>query len=466
VLDAAIDEAGDDVPLRIEALIRRAGIGFERLGDRERAARLIHEAMDLAEKFGDPRVMARIIGPYAMWQWALRRSGLEELERRAEALGDAGDHLPVRDHFEVEFGHVNAARGRYDRALALYGRQLARAEARGDYSSIPGLLVWMTRANFYAGRSDEALASLSEAERLARVTGQVSVLSHTLHEVVVVSARTGQTENARKAARELQELMSHPDRGHVGRRTLEELATLELSRRDYQAALDVLAPMAQSAADAETVDTTLPTRAEALIGLGRLAEASDALERYAETAGGRSVFGHDSADVDAGHGRAAALLAAARGELDDALRSIEAAMTAYVEDRDDWSRARALLVAADVHRRARRRNQARAAASEALALFESFGAALWAERAHELLERSGVASQPRPDGLTPTQAEVAELAATGLTNRQIADRLFMSPHTVEAHLSAAYRALGIRSRRELIAIRRDASPAAGQDPTA
>jgi DNA-binding NarL/FixJ family response regulator len=458
VLDAAIEEAGDNIPLRIEALIRRAGIGFERLGDRERGARLIQEAMDLAEKLGDPRMMARVIGPYAMWQWALRRPGLEELERRAEALGDAGDNLPIRNHFEVEFGHVNAARGRYDRALALYARQLARAEARGDYSSIPGLLVGMTRANFYAGRSEEALASLAEADRLARVTGQLSILSWTLAETATVSARRGQADAAWRAVHELEALRSHVDRGRVGTRTLEELATLELSRRDYQAALDVLAPVAESASAAETVDTSLPTRAEALIGLGRLDEAADALERYAEKAGGRPVFGHDSADVDAGHGRAAALLAAARGDLDDALGFIEAAMTAYVEDRDDWSRARALLVAADVHRRARRRNQARAAASEALGLFESFGAALWAERARELLERSGVASQPRSDGLTPTQAEVAELAALGLTNRQIADRLFMSPHTVEAHLSAAYRALGIRSRRELIAIRRSASP--------
>jgi DNA-binding CsgD family transcriptional regulator len=48
-----------------------------------------------------------------------------------------------------------------------------------------------------------------------------------------------------------------------------------------------------------------------------------------------------------------------------------------------------------------------------------------------------------------TQLQVAQLAASGMTNREIADRLFMSVHTVEAHLSSAYRALDIGSRRDL-----------------
>jgi DNA-binding NarL/FixJ family response regulator len=52
-------------------------------------------------------------------------------------------------------------------------------------------------------------------------------------------------------------------------------------------------------------------------------------------------------------------------------------------------------------------------------------------------------------GLTPTQLQVAELVTQGLTNREVGERLFMSPHTVEAHLTATYRALDIRSRAEL-----------------
>jgi DNA-binding CsgD family transcriptional regulator len=53
------------------------------------------------------------------------------------------------------------------------------------------------------------------------------------------------------------------------------------------------------------------------------------------------------------------------------------------------------------------------------------------------------------DALTASEERVAALAVAGLTNREIAERAFMSPKTVEAHLARAYRKLGIRSRAEL-----------------
>jgi DNA-binding CsgD family transcriptional regulator len=53
------------------------------------------------------------------------------------------------------------------------------------------------------------------------------------------------------------------------------------------------------------------------------------------------------------------------------------------------------------------------------------------------------------DSLTPSERRVADLAAAGRTNRDVAQALFVTPKTVEVHLSNAYRKLGIRSRREL-----------------
>jgi DNA-binding NarL/FixJ family response regulator len=122
------------------------------------------------------------------------------------------------------------------------------------------------------------------------------------------------------------------------------------------------------------------------------------------------------------------------------------------------------LTAGEIHRRARRRAKAREAFASAVRDFESLGAGLWAAYAHEELQRVGA---PREEGasLTPTQAQVAELVTQGLTNRQVGDRLFMSPHTVEAHLTAVYRALGIRSRAELAdALRASIDPATPRDP--
>ena len=76
------------------------------------------------------------------------------------------------------------------------------------------------------------------------------------------------------------------------------------------------------------------------------------------------------------------------------------------------------------------------------------GAPLWAERARAELARTKVA--PAEDlGLTPSERRVAELAASGMTNRDVASALFISPKTVETNLARIYRKLGIRSRAEL-----------------
>ncbi len=73
---------------------------------------------------------------------------------------------------------------------------------------------------------------------------------------------------------------------------------------------------------------------------------------------------------------------------------------------------------------------------------------LWA-RARPFGARTPRLAQPTRRALTATEERVAELAASGLTNREVAAAAFMSQKTVEANLSRAYRKLGIRSRAEL-----------------
>ncbi len=84
----------------------------------------------------------------------------------------------------------------------------------------------------------------------------------------------------------------------------------------------------------------------------------------------------------------------------------------------------------------------------ALTLFERFGAGEWAARAQAELARVGL-RRPAPGELTESELRVAELAAAGLTNREVAARLYVSPKTVEANLARVYRKLGIHSRAEL-----------------
>ena len=103
-----------------------------------------------------------------------------------------------------------------------------------------------------------------------------------------------------------------------------------------------------------------------------------------------------------------------------------------------------------MRRQAQRRRAAREALEQALAIFEQLGAPLWAEKARAELRRiSG--RRAASDELTETERRVAELAAQGRTNKEIAAELFMGVSTVEAHLSHVYRKLGVRSRTELAA---------------
>ena len=108
-------------------------------------------------------------------------------------------------------------------------------------------------------------------------------------------------------------------------------------------------------------------------------------------------------------------------------------------------RGRTLLCLGMVRRQAQQKKASRQALEQALAIFEDLGARLWAERARAELRRiSGRA--PASDELTETERRVAELAARGRSNKEIAAELFMGLSTVEAHLSRVYRKLGIRSR--------------------
>jgi DNA-binding NarL/FixJ family response regulator len=86
--------------------------------------------------------------------------------------------------------------------------------------------------------------------------------------------------------------------------------------------------------------------------------------------------------------------------------------------------------------------------TEALEASEALGTPSWADRARAELARTKVAPSSDP-GLTPSVQQVAELAASGMTNRDVAAALFISPKTVDTNLTRIYRKLGIKSRAEL-----------------
>jgi len=402
--------------------------------------------MQLAEELGDPSVLAATIGPYATWRYMTGHGYSPELERRAAELEPWTSRLRALDHPDFDFANLKWAEGDVTGCRALHERLLARAERDGDYSSLTFLLANLSGADFTDGRPDLAADRLDRAERLARTTGQGTALAHVLSWRARLLCRLGRSEEAWEIANAALELIGETGwmMGEPAIRV--ELATLELSRRNPAAAHEVLQAFVQPTPHVESrpMEWKSPTDVEALVGMGRLEEARALLGRIDRDS--RTPW---IATTVADTVRARALLTAAEGDLDEATRLATAAHATYVARGDRWEQARTQLIAGEIHRRARRRARAREALADALAIFDDLGAELWARQAREQLERIGAGRDEARGGLTPTQLEVAELVIGGLTNRQVADRLFMSVHTVEAHLSAIYRTLGIRSRGEL-----------------
>jgi len=139
---------------------------------------------------------------------------------------------------------------------------------------------------------------------------------------------------------------------------------------------------------------------------------------------------------------------AATGDVEGAVLMAEQAMREHERLPMPFERARTQLLLGQLQRRQRLKETAAATLHEALSTFEDLGAPLWAGRARAELARTNVS--PKGDHmLTPSEQRVAELAASGMTNRDVAAALFISPKTVESNLARIYRKLGINSRAEL-----------------
>ena len=187
-------------------------------------------------------------------------------------------------------------------------------------------------------------------------------------------------------------------------------------------------------------DRSEPDHVEALVGLGRLDDARRMLAHLEWR--GRTL---PRPWIEAGLSRARALVLAAEGDSMAALAVIDAAP----EIRGlPFERARLLLVRGQIERRANRKLAARDSLTEALAVFEQLGSPPWIARTRAEMARLGLRHRARNE-LTEGERRIAELAAAGLTNRQVAEAAFVSPKTVESNLARVYQKLDIRSRAEL-----------------
>lgn len=230
--------------------------------------------------------------------------------------------------------------------------------------------------------------------------------------------------------------------------TVTALGFLEVSLGNCQAAAALFEPLlarvwAAPKATEIRVAGFVPDAAEALIQLRRLSEAERLVETF-ETNGRRL----DRPWMLAVAYRCRAMMLAVSGDIGAAAATAQQAMAEHDRLPMPFEQARTRLLLGQLHRRQRQRNAASTELRHALTAFEALNTPLWAGRVRSELARTNVAPTSG-DQLTPSELRVAELTASGMTYREVAAALCISPKTVEVNLSRIYRKLGIHSRAEL-----------------
>jgi DNA-binding CsgD family transcriptional regulator len=448
VFEAARGEAGDDLALK--ALIEQ-NLGYAWLfrGDLAASERHARAALELAEELQDPRVMAEAFQAYPFVEFLLGLGVDRELLDRGIALeghleGEFKSHV-LRASFVV--AQLLKYTDRLDEARRTFTELLGDAVAHGVTGPIPQILYHLAELECRAGNWDAAMEHARESRAAAQRIGMGALSSEGHFAVGLMEAHLGRADPARLEAVEGLRVAEAAGEILLLIPNLAVLGFLELSLGNLAQA-DAYLSRAVELSEAMGVREpayfrVLPDEVEALVALGRLDEAEALLAPFEEA--GRNL---DRAWAIATGARCRALVLAARGDLAGASAAADEAVREHDRLPLPFELGRTLLVRGAVERRAKRKREARDTLTKALEVFDGLGAALWADKARAELARIG-GRAPSSRDLTPSEARVAELVAAGSTNREVADALFVSVHTVEANLKRIYRKLGIRSRTEL-----------------
>jgi DNA-binding CsgD family transcriptional regulator/tetratricopeptide (TPR) repeat protein len=444
LLQRALDEDNPGEPLRIRISTTLA-YALYMTGAPDSAWRCAENAVSLAEQLGHPGLLSEALGARSTIRF-FGGGGIDEASmQRALELEDHDSFTPIMLRPSVEHALMLACIGdldtSYDRMQAIERRCIDKGEE--------GELIFV---DFYVVVNRIWRGDLAEARRLADdVTGLARRLDAEFPTMLSLVLRAwlavydGSEDEARQAVADAIGASKRSGTAWHEAWALTALGFLEVSLRNYGAAVDTLQPLLSAhVPDSTEINAAsfIPDAVEALTAVGRADEAEplvDALERN-----GRRL---DRAWMRAVGARGRAMVLAARGDAEAAVQSARSALTEHDRLPMPFERARTQLLLGQLLRPDRA--EASAVLHEALAAFEELGSPLWADRARAELAGTRPRARAAQDGLTPAEQRVAELAASGMTNRDVAATLFISAKTVEATLARVYRKLGIRSRAEL-----------------
>jgi DNA-binding CsgD family transcriptional regulator len=413
--------------------------------------RLAREHAQLALRLVDagsvrsPEVQLRALMAYIQAEFYVGHELPVDLVQRGLELERLAPAPSVADRLSAALGAWLKYQGDYDGARFWLEATRAAAEAEGDDSSLPYALSHLPQLELWAGNWERARALADEHLELATQIAQPSQRRQALYNLALVHAHMGLTDKARATAEELLgEAEAEGDDWDISN-ALAVIGFLELSLGQAGPAA---AHLARSLELREALGTVEPLRShadyvEVLLQLGRLDQAADVDTRLNELA-----LVSKREPLLAVAARSRALVAAARGDLEGAGRALGEAKAHHDRVTVAFDLARTLMVAGQLSRRRGERRVARDEFERAGSMFRDLGAPVWEARALTELRRIPV-RRGAPTELTPTEQSVADLAASGRTNREVAKELFISPKTVEVNLARVYRKLGVTSRAQL-----------------
>ena len=452
---AALDACGDDLQLRVQAMIDLGFVTSNTAG-RDAVRPMAEDALRLARELGDEDLTVQALALLAMTQavdgdLSVRRT-LDiafEIEDRVAYLPPARTPTFISGLHALWTGEIAIARKRIEDVLQ-------RAIDWGETSSIPDVLIQLAELETRAGNWDEAARHASAAGRLAAEESHERVQASAIGAAAMVAALRGDELACRTAAETGLAMASKTESLSAMVACESALGMLALSLGSYEETdrhLGWLSDLLVVQSYGPGVIPFIGNQIEALIWLGDLQAAGTILDHFESRARDLSNGPALTAAL-----RCRGLIEAAHGNLAEATAAMNEALQLAERVEQPLELARTLLIQGSLLRRMRRWGDARHALTQAAERFEVLGAATWAARAYEQLERLG-RRQPGPSELTSAEGRVAHLAAVGRTNREIAAELFVSVRAVEKSLTAAYRKIGVRSRTELAAwLARDGGP--------
>ena len=463
-LISVAEEASRDQPaLAWDALGSAATVAYQSGMPAIRQA--VSRVLGLLERQGPPpRGRAPSIDVNVLRLWI--RASADPIGSRNQLL----PHLrkivgsPIEEPSLWRIGSVAWLLDESDLAITLLQDAMQRLRAPGVQGTSGGSLTVLGWAYIDTGRWDEALdvaaeaAGMAEANQMEIVAASADVITAT------VLALRGDSGAARRHAARALATVDPAENGLIAARARRALGVAALADGSYLQAFTQLRGLFSE-------DGAPLHNYASYLGVADLAAAAVRADRRME---GCDVIDHALSRLDGiASPRLEQLIARARGILagpEGAEAHFDKALSDPAGDQWPFERAQLRLEYAEWLRRRRRINDAKPVLTQALGTFQRLGARSWAQRAQAELRACGVAvtgAPAKPDALgelTPQQRQIVRLASDGLTDREIGDRLFLSPRTVSSHLYRSYPKLGVASRHQLRdVIARASTPAPAQE---